>query len=169
MIKIFSKIARSLCMVLLVAGTGFSTVSADSKDIEAVNQVLNAYHKAAGEGDWDTYFNQMAETSVFLGTDITERWTKKEFQAYAETRPTGWKYTPKKRNIDMTPDENAAFFDEILLSEQYGYSRGSGVLIRTKSGWKISQYNLTFPIPNDVFTEITKQFQGLVADQVKDN
>ena len=42
-----------------------------------------------------------------------------------------------------------------LFSPAYGISRGTGALIHTEQGWKIAQYHLSFPIPNDKAKRIT--------------
>lgn len=130
--------------------------------VTAINAVLDDFHAAAAAGDWPRYFALMSEDGVFLGTDATERWTKIEFQAYAAGR-SGWKYTPQIRHVNLTPDENSAWFDEILESASYGTSRGTGVLIRTEGGWKISQYHLTLPIPNALAREITDSIKAFEA------
>jgi len=130
---------------------------------KAVNKVLDEYHAAAAAGDWPRYFNLMADDGVFLGSDASERWPKDEFQRYASASK-GWQYTPQSRHINFTPDGNTAWFDELLDSASYGTSRGSGVLIRTGSGWKISQYNLTFPIPNELVQDITDNIKDFEAN-----
>ena len=98
-------------------------------DIAAINRVLDDYHHAAANADWDTYFDLMSEDGVFIGTDARERWTKPEFRQYS-SGSNGWVYTPQSRNINVTPDGESAWFDEALLSQSFGSSRGTGVLIR---------------------------------------
>lgn len=132
-------------------------------DVSAINQVLDAYHAAAEAGDWPRYFALMSEDGVFLGTDVSERWTKAEFQAYA-SRSNGWKYTPLTRHVNLTPDANSAWFDEVLDSASFGTARGTGILICTADGWKISQYHLTLPIPNELVREVTDSIKAF-ADQ----
>ena len=127
-----------------------------------IGQVLDAYHAAAAEGDWSTYFDLMSEDGVFLGTDASERWIKNEFRAYAGTR-TGWVYRTVSRNINLTPDGMSAWFDEMLDSLSYGTSRGTGVLIRTNEGWKISQYHMTFPIPSELARHVTDDIKAFEA------
>ena len=150
---------------LIIFSILFSRVAAQQQaDLAAINSVLDGFHSAAAAADWETYFNLMSEDGVFLGTDAAERWTKSEFQAYASSRQ-GWVYTTQVRNINLTPDGNSAWFDEILLSESYGTSRGTGVLIRTRNGWRISQYHLTFPIPNALAPRITDEIKEYEARQ----
>lgn len=69
------------------------------------------------------------------------------------------------REIDFSPDGNTAWFDELLNNEAYGTSRGTGVLIRTGEGWKIVQYHLTFPIPNDLAGDFTAQIKKYEASE----
>jgi ketosteroid isomerase-like protein len=135
---------------------------ADEKD--NVSKTLSAYHEAASKADWDTYFGLMSEDAIFLGTDAGERWDKATFMGYA-SKTDGWTYTMTERNINLTPDGNSAWFDELLHNEKYGTSRGTGVLIRTNEGWKISQYHLTFPIPNDLAAGFTLEIQTFEARQ----
>jgi ketosteroid isomerase-like protein len=125
-----------------------------------IDKVLNNLHEFAANADGDAYFDLYTDDAIFLGTDAGERWTKAQFKAYALpffSQGKGWRYTPRERHIMLSPMGNMAWFDETLDSENYGTSRGTGVLVRSKAGWKISQYNLTFPIPNDLADEITAQ------------
>ena len=140
------------------------SVQAQQSVIDAINQVLDSYHAAAAIGDWDTYFDLMSEDGVFIGTDARERWTKPEFKNYS-SGSDGWVYTPQQRNINITPDGASAWFDEALLSQSFGSSRGTGVLIRTSAGWKISQYHLTLPIPNGMVRDITDQIKEYEVQQ----
>jgi ketosteroid isomerase-like protein len=149
-------------MIMLVATNGEAT--AQQSEIVAINRVLDGYHAAAAEGDWDTYFAFMSDDGVFLGTDAGERWQKREFQDYASVS-NGWIYTPETRNVNLTPDGNSAWFDEILLSASYGTARGTGVLIKTSAGWKISQYHLTLPIPNELARKMTDEIKAYEAQQ----
>ena len=57
------------------------------------------------------------------------------------------------RSISIAPDRKVAWFDEALETPNLGPCRGSGVVVATKAGWKIAQYNLSIPIPNDLADE----------------
>ena len=152
-----------ICLFLSLAG--FSSVQAQSNTQEAaIAAVLDEFHAAAAAGDWTRYFALMSDQGVFLGTDAGERWPKAEFQRYA-AQSRGWVYYPKERHIDITPDGNSAWFDELLDSVSYGTSRGTGVLIKTEAGWRIVQYHLTFPIPNDLARDITDQIKEFEASR----
>jgi len=151
--------ALGLVLALVCSPTMFAQQSGSLSEIDSV---LDAFHEAAAAGDWERYFDLMSADGVFLGTDASERWPKSEFQQYA-SRSSGWTYHPRERHIDLTPDGNSAWFDELLDSESYGTSRGTGILVRTEQGWKIAQYHLTFPIPNELVRGFTDQIKAFEA------
>lgn len=128
----------------------------------AVDDVLTSLHRLASEADWDAYFGLYAPDAVFLGTDATERWTLSEFRAYAA--PTdGWTYRMTERHIYLDPDGNAAWFDERLENAGLGETRGTGALVRTADGWKITQYNLTIPVPNELAREVVERIRAVTG------
>ena len=151
-------------LFILLAAFALPAQADDKADVSAV---LDELHDAASKADWPRYFALYTDDAIFLGTDITERWDKPTFQAYAGAS-NGWTYRVTERNIDLTPDGDHAWFDENLANEKYGTSRGTGVVIRTPSGWKIAQYHLVFPIPNDLAEGITQQIQTFEARQKPD-
>ncbi|MCZ6542377.1 MAG: nuclear transport factor 2 family protein, partial [Planctomycetota bacterium] len=121
--------------------------------------VLDQLHDAASKADGERYFNLFAPDAVFLGTDATERWSIEQFKAYAKPHfeaGTGWTYYMSKRHIFIDDDASTAWFDEVLHNAQYGASRGTGVLVKLEGDWKIAQYNLMFPIPNDIAKDVIK-------------
>ena len=140
----------------------FTSLADDEADLKAADIVLESLHDAAAIADWDRYFNLYTDDAIFLGTDVSERWTMDVFRRYAA--PTkGWVYTKRERHMAITPDKNTIWFDEVLDSKSYGTSQGSGLLVRTGAGWRIAQYHLTFPMPNDLakdFTDKIKEFEG---------
>lgn len=141
---------------LILAGLAITSgVQAQSP----IPSVLDDFHLAASEADYDRYFGHLAENSVFLGTDITERWTKSEFQDYARphfSAGRGWTYVLKTRNVLVAPDGQTAWFDEILHNEKFGDVRGTGALILEEDTWKIIQYHLTLPVPNDLIGKLVE-------------
>ncbi|WP_262694948.1 nuclear transport factor 2 family protein [Kordiimonas aquimaris] len=146
-------------IMLVIAAFTLPTSANDRAD---VSEVLDQLHTHAGNAAWDQYFALYTSDSTFLGTDVSERWDKATFQAYAK-QTNGWIYKMRERHIDFTPDGNTAWFDEVLDSLNYGTSRGTGVLVRTDNGWKITQYHLVFPIPNDIAGSVTQQIQAYEA------
>jgi hypothetical protein len=51
----------------------------------------------------------------------------------------------------------------VLDSKSYGTARGTGTLVLTPEGWRVSQYALTFPIPNDVADEVVARIKAYEA------
>lgn len=128
-----------------------------------ISETLDDFHLAAAQADGERYFGHFTADAVFLGTDAGERWTLEEFQAYAEphfSQGRGWTYVASERNIRLGPQGDVAWFDERLQNEKYGETRGSGVLTLEEGAWKIAQYNLTFPIPNDLAQGFVKKIEN---------
>ena len=130
----------------------------------AVSAVLDALHEAASEADFDRYFSLYAADAVFLGTDATERWTREEFMDYARApfdMGTGWTYHTLERHVAIAPGGRTAWFDERLENAGLGETRGSGVLVMEDGSWKIAQYNLTIPIPNEMALDVARTIRAL--------
>jgi len=126
-----------------------------------INNVLDTFHQAAENADQKLYFSLLDEQAVFLGTDGTERWSRKEFFDFVTpyfSQGRGWAYKPRQRNITLISTgingDQLAFFDELLDNKNYGECRGSGVIRLTPQGWKILQYNLSIPVPNGISSEV---------------
>jgi hypothetical protein len=120
-------------------------------EVAAVLDQLNAASTAA---DGLAYFALFTPDARFVGTDATEHWPLAEFRAFAEpyfARGRGWSYPATERTITIAPIECRciAWFEEKLVNDSYGVTRGSGVLRLTDDGWKIEQYVLSFAVPND--------------------
>ena len=124
-------------------------------DVE-VAKVLDDWHAAAATADEERYFGHFAEGGVFLGTDGRERWTVPAFRSYAHphfAKGKAWSFRATRREITFVG--TAAWFDEDLDTPNLGHARGSGVLVRNDKGiWKIAQYNLSVPIPNERFADV---------------
>jgi len=130
----------------------------------SVSAVLDTLHEAASEADFDRYFSLYANEAVFLGTDATERWTREEFMDYARVpfdTGTGWTYHMLERHIAIAPGGRTAWFDERLENAGLGETRGSGVLVMEDGRWKIAQYNLTIPIPNEMALDVARTIRAL--------
>lgn len=124
-----------------------------------VNAVLDDWHRAAAEADEGRYFSHFTADGVFLGTDATERWTRDEFRKWAAphfARKKAWSFKATRRHVTLARDGSIAWFDEELATPNLGPARGSGVLVKEGDTWKIAQYNLSVPIPNDVFDQVKK-------------
>lgn len=137
----------------------------EANEGQRVSEVLDALHTAASQANFDRYFELYAREAIFLGTDATERWTRAEFMGYTKTRfetGTGWTYEVLERHVYIASGAKTAWFDERLENEGLGETRGSGVLLKENGEWKVAQYNLTIPIPNELSRDVVRQIRALV-------
>lgn len=151
---------RALFLSLMVfALVGFDLFLHEKSDEkEKVNETLDAWHKAAAEADFDKYFGMMTEDAIYIGTDPTENWNLKSFQAFAKPyfdKGKAWNFKAIERNIYFDKSGKLAWFDE-LLNTQMKICRGSGVLVKIGNEWKIKHYVLSMTIPNDNTDEVVK-------------
>jgi hypothetical protein len=140
---------RSICgsIVLIAISSGCEAIARSE-----VGKTLDRFHVAASRADENAYFDCFAPEGVFIGTDATERWDVPAFRAFAHpyfSQGKGWTYTSTERHIETAPSNDVAWFDEMLQNDKLGACRGSGVLRLIRGEWKIAQYNLSIPIPND--------------------
>ncbi len=145
----------SLSLILWIS---FVFLYAQKTDEDRVNKFIDTWHQDAANVDMKAYFDKIDEGGVFIGTDETEIWSKKEFHEWSKPFFEGgkaWEFTAIDRNIYFAKKSRYAWFDE-LLSFSGGTLRGSGVLIKKKSGWKISHYVLSLPVPNEKFKAVLK-------------
>lgn len=135
-----------------------TSASSQNATLSKVNTVLNSWHKAAAEADFNSYFNAMTDDAIFIGTDAKENWNKPAFMAYAKPffdKGKAWSFTTMERHIYFNSNNTIAWFDE-LLNTQMKICRGSGVLVLQNGKWKIQHYVLSMTIPNDVSDEVIK-------------
>ena len=156
---------RAVVLILALAAATPALAATPEEDIAAV---LDQLHLAAAKADGPAYFALYTPDAVFLGTDVTERWTMPQFRAYAQPyfdKGQGWTYAARARQVTIAPVDCrcVAWFDEVLDSQSYGTARGTGTLVRTADGWKVTQYALTFPIPNDIADEVIARIKAFEA------
>lgn len=134
---------------------------------QEVGEVLDRFHRAAADADAETYFSLLEDDAVYLGTDASERWSVDDFRAFAQPyfdRGQGWTYVPTSRHVDLDHDRSTAWFDEMLENDSYGTTRGTGVLVKTDDGWRIVQYHLAIPIPNEIAKEVVERIRKVRPD-----
>jgi len=152
----------SLCLFTTLF-MGSLASAASTSDSEAIAKMLDSFHDAASKADGQRYFDLFSKNAVFLGTDATERWTLEEFKAYAQPffeKKQGWTYKVTSRHIDIGPDGRTAWFDEMLKNDGYGTCRGSGVVLKIGNRWKVTQYNLSIPIPNALAKDVVQKIRN---------
>lgn len=148
----------SLLMTVAVGLAATPSAASDATDATAaIASMLDDWHQAASVADGARYFDHFAPEGIFLGTADGERWDVAAFRAYAEpyfSKGRGWTYVPSARHVVFAPDGATAWFDERLDSPKYGVLRGTGAVRRIDGTWKITQYNMTFLVPNEVSGEV---------------
>ncbi len=116
-----------------------------------LDKLVNAWHLAASNASFDSYFEVVTDDFVFLGTAPGERWTKDQFAAFSKPyfdKGKAWDFKASNRNWNYSSNGKTAWFDEDLDTWMRG-CRGSGVLVKKKGKWKIAYYNLTVLIENE--------------------
>lgn len=163
-----------VAIVIAIPGCASSGPAPDRSSVSGgaaeIDRTLDALHNAAATADEDTYFALFAPDAVFLGTDATERWPLPAFKAFAMPyfqRDSAWVYETIERHIDVAPGGDFAWFDERLMNARLGETRGSGALRRIDGAWRIVQYNLTIPVPNNLADEFAERIREYEAAQVR--
>lgn len=151
---------KKILAVLIVLTLSGCKSSMDQQTLSKanINATLDAWHKAATDANYNDYFSLMTDDAVFIGTDATEYWNKTAFQAYAKPhfdKGKAWSFTALERHIYFDATGKTAWFDE-LLNTQMKICRGSGVLVKIGTEWKIKHYVLSMTIPNDNSNEVIK-------------
>jgi len=144
-------------------GEAFAAESARAAAESAVRALLDRFHAAAARADGADYFACLAADAVFLGTDAKERWSVPQFRAYCEpyfAKGRGWTYVATERHVTLARDRASAWFDERLASASYGEVRGSGALRRDGERWRITQYVMSLPVPNELASELVEKIRA---------
>ena len=138
-----------------------------------IDSVLNKWHKAAANANFETYFSLMTTDAIFIGTDATENWDYQAFKEFSKPyfdKGKAWSFEPVERNIFISENQKIAWFDE-LLDTQMKLCRGSGVLRKVNEQWKIAHYVLSIAVPNDnvaELIEIKKELDSLLTNKLKE-
>jgi ketosteroid isomerase-like protein len=146
----YKKLHCIIVLACMVCGC-HNNANTGKKESEAVRIMINTWHAAAAKADYKSYFDLMTDDAVFIGTDATENWNKNDFMVWAKPffdRGKAWAFTSVQRHVYFNEAGNLAWFDE-LLNTQMKICRGSGVVVKTSSGWKIQHYVLSVTVPND--------------------
>ncbi len=145
-------------LISIIAALGFNATqsSAPAPDKKAITIFLDNWHAAAAKADHKGYFGKIAEDGQYIGTDATENWDKKAFEAFSEPyfdKGKAWDFKAVERHIYFSKDGKVAWFDELLDTWMKG-CRGSGVLEWDGKEWKIKHYVLSMTVPNDVTSQV---------------
>ena len=156
-----------LYYLLILVVTACAPIKNMENQKNEINSILDNWHKAAAEANYEKYFGAMSEKSIFIGTDATENWNKKQFQAFAKPyfdKGKAWNFKAIERNIYFSENGKVVWFDE-LLSTQMKICRGSGVLALENGQWKIKHYVLSMTVPNENVEEIVK-IKSVLEDKI---
>ncbi len=140
---------------------------ANPQEEKIIIALLDSFNIAAANADFKTYFDFYADDAIFTGTDASERWQKKEYMLWAKPyfdKKTTWNFTALERHIYFDASGNLAWFDE-LLNTQMKICRGSGVLVKEGSNWKIKQYILSTTVPNELIDTVVKM-KAAIEDKI---
>jgi len=158
-------------MLLLFLGLG-GLLSAQTETKTAIGEMLDEWHMAAANADFENYFGLMTEDGVFLGTDATENWQNDEFKGFSKPyfeRGKAWSFTAVERNIYLDTNGETAWFDEVL-DTQMKLCRGSGVVKKIGDKWKVAHYVLSIAVPNEnvkALVAIKKDRDSVLLQQFK--
>ncbi|ELR68236.1 hypothetical protein C900_00590 [Fulvivirga imtechensis AK7] len=150
-----------IILFLLVA------VGAGAQDKTEINNFLDTWHQAAAVANAEIFFGSIAGDGIYIGTDATERWDKESFWEFSKPyfdRGKAWDFKPYDRQVFTSEDGTIAWFSE-LLETWMGVCRGSGILLKDRSGWKIKQYHLSVTVPNDAIQEFIKLVEGYESEK----
>jgi hypothetical protein len=117
----------------------------------SLDSLIDDWHNAASQANYEAYFSLMGESFVFLGTAPGERWEKEAFSTFAKPyfdKGKAWSFKASNRNWTFSKDKKVAWFDEDLDTWMKG-CRGSGVMEYNGNEWKLAYYNLTVLIENE--------------------
>ncbi|MEJ6777140.1 MAG: nuclear transport factor 2 family protein [Crocinitomicaceae bacterium] len=143
--KLFSVITISFALL---------SMQSDSKK-PTLDALMDGWHLAASNADYEYYFGLMNASFVFLGTAGEERWDKKQFSEFSKPyfdKGKAWSFTAKNRRWKFSRNKKVAWFDEDLDTWMRA-CRGSGVMVKRKGKWKLAYYNLTVLIENEKMKE----------------
>lgn len=128
-------------------------------------EVLNDWHLAASQANEEKYFSYFySDSSIFMGTDQTERWTAIEFRKWSSPffeRGSAWDFKPYARSLRYNPEKTVCWFEEEIDTDHLGPLRGTGVLLKSDNVWKIDQYILSIAVPNQLVNNLVTQIDSL--------
>lgn len=127
--------------------------------VSQIDSFATQWHRAAAQADASIFFDNMNEGAIYIGTDAGEHWDKASFMSFAKPyfdKGKAWSFKATERHIFHYPDENIAYWDE-LLDTWMGPCRGTGIVKRQFDGsWKLLHYTLSVTVDNDLIQDFIK-------------
>lgn len=150
----FSKLKKTT--LILLSTLFIACLGSNPIEKTEINSLLDQWHLAAADANFDKFFGALDSISVYIGTDVSEIWNKKQFSEFSKPyfdRGKAWSFKALQRNIYSSKNNDVVWFDEVL-NTWMGLCRGSGVLEKSNNQWKIKHYVLSLTIPNDVIQPV---------------
>lgn len=151
-----------LILLLFSACKGLNSTEKNldhQKIVSQIEQSIDQWHQAAADADFKTYFDLMTPDAVFVGTDASEVWSKKDFMAFAKPyfeQGKAWHFKKINRHIYLDKQHpDFAWFDETLHTWM-GICRGSGVIVYKNKHWRIRHYVLSITVPNTKIKQVIR-------------
>jgi ketosteroid isomerase-like protein len=97
--------------IVITLITNVTSSNAQEKDKAQINNMLDSWHNAAANANFNDYFNALTDDAIYIGTDATENWNKTEFKAFSKPyfdKGKAWNFTAIKRNIYVSKDGKTA-------------------------------------------------------------
>ena len=133
---------RITLLLLLAAG---NTVSAG----DTPGSTLDALHRAGAAADHNAFAAELTTDTMLLGLAGDQRWEGPDVDEALQRYFSGggtWTFQAQEREIKLSPGGTLAWFSESLADSGSTDGWGSGVLVKTDSGWRVAQYHLTPPV-----------------------
>tara|TARA_B110000977_G_C11053199_1_gene483087 strand:+ start:1229 stop:1696 length:468 start_codon:yes stop_codon:yes gene_type:complete len=149
---------KQTSLVLLILGLFSCSNISKEEQTNKLNIEIDNWHKDATNADFESYFDFIAEEGVFIGTDKTERWSKKEFSEFSKPyfdKGKAWSFYAKERTIRFNKSNTFAWFDEVL-DTWMGDCRSTGIASYNGTEWKLEHYQLSVTIDNALMPEFLK-------------
>lgn len=150
------------------ASVDFSARRGEGEEEEAASAeaLLRDVHRARGEPDFDRYFDCFAPAAIIFGTDRSERLNLARWRArvgpYFEWTK-GTTSIPLEQRVYPAPNEDMAWFEELIEREQLGRMRVTGVLKRIEGRWKLLHYNQVVLIPKAMVEDVARRIDVFYA------
>jgi len=108
---------------------------------------LDALHRAGEASDHAAFLELMTEDGSVLGLGSDSRWNAPALTDKLTTYFSGggtWPQPTSSRQITISTQGEMAWFSESLRGTRGNTGVGSGVLVRTASGWLVAQYHISY-------------------------
>ncbi len=125
-----------------------------------VRRLLRDHHLAANQADSERYFGFFAPEAVVVGS--TGRYTVARLRALL-SRGQGLPTIPIEQLVYLSPDQNLAWFEELVETKNVGLMRGTGVLRKADGAWRLAHHSLTILVPRQLSAALAGRIDAFYA------